>query len=53
MTGLQFLRKSSNPYTTGYRSRRFLEKRVAMLKKEQSIKDKRKFDPNWNKKKAA
>jgi len=50
---LRYLNRSSNPYTSGFTSRRFLEKRVSKLKQEQSIKDKRKFDPDWNKDKKA
>ena len=53
MTGLRFISRSFNPYTSGYTFRRFLDKRVRQLKQDQSIKDKRKFDPNWNKKNKA
>jgi len=45
--------RSFNPYTSGYVNRRFLDKSTRKLRKEQAMKDKRKFDPNWNKNKKA
>jgi len=41
-----------HPFSRAY-PRHFLGNRVNQLKQEQSIKDKRKFDPNWNKKNKA
>ncbi len=48
MSGL----RSNSPYIMGLKPKKFFAKRLELLRINQQIKDKRKFNPDWAKKAA-